>query len=146
MVDVSGKAVTSREAKARARVLMSRAAFNAAAAAELPKGDLLGVVRVAGVMAAKRTAELIPFCHPLKLTHVDVDAALDGSLPGVVLLATVRCVDQTGAEMEALTACAVAGLTVIDMVKAVDPWARLEAVEVISKRGGRSGSRRRPAG
>jgi len=104
------------------------------------------VVRVAGVMAAKRTAELVPFCHPLKLTDVDVEAVLDPSLPGVRLDARVRCVERTGAEMEALTACAVAGLTVIDMVKAVDPWASVEGLHVVSKSGGSRGSRRRPAG
>ena len=145
MVDVTAKAVTSREARAGAEVLMSEAAFAAAAAGDLPKGDLIGVVRVAGVMAAKRTAELVPFCHPLKLTDVDVEAVLDPSLPGVRLEARVRCEERTGAEMEALTACAVAGLTVIDMVKAVDPWASVEGLRVLAKSGGARGGRRRPA-
>jgi len=143
MVDVSAKDVTAREATAEAQIVMSEPAYAAAAAGELPKGELLDVVRLAGIMAAKRTPELIPFCHPLRLTHVDVEATLDAALPGVRLRATVRCTDRTGVEMEALTACAVAGLTVIDMVKAVDPWARLEGMGVRLKRGGRSGTRRR---
>jgi cyclic pyranopterin phosphate synthase len=146
MVDVSDKSVTAREAAARASVRMSAGAYAAAAAGNLAKGDLLGVARLAGVMAAKRTSELIPLCHPLRLTHVDVDATLDPTLPGVRLHATVRCVDRTGAEMEALTACAVAALTVVDMVKAADPWAIIEGVEVERKAGGRSGARTRPAG
>ncbi len=145
MVDVSVKAITAREARATAAVRMSEAAFAAAAAGDLPKGDLIGVVRVAGVMAAKRTSELVPFCHPLKLTDVDVEAVLDPSLPGVRLEAVVRCVERTGAEMEALTACAVAGLTVIDMVKAVDPWASVAALGVLAKSGGARGGRRRPS-
>jgi cyclic pyranopterin phosphate synthase len=146
MVDVSGKAVTAREARAAADVIMSPDAFAAAAAGDLPKGDLLAVVRLAGVMAAKRTPELVPFCHPLHLTDVDVEAVLDPSLPGVRLRSTVRCVDRTGAEMEALTACAVAGLVAIDMVKAVDPWAQVSSVRVLAKSGGRRGKRRRPGG
>jgi cyclic pyranopterin phosphate synthase len=146
MVDVTDKKVTARDARAGASVRMSNEAFAAAAAGDLPKGDLVAVVRLAGVMAAKRTAELIPFCHPLKLTGVDVEVVLDPSLPGVRLEAGVRCIDRTGAEMEALTACAIAGLTVVDMVKAVDPWASIEDVRVLAKRGGRSGARERPAG
>lgn len=144
MVDVSAKAVTLREARASAAVVMSREAFAAAAGGDLPKGDLLSVVRLAGVMAAKRTHDLIPMCHPLRLTGIEVDAVLDPSLPGVSLESRVRCVERTGAEMEALTACAVAGLTAIDMVKAVDPWARVDALQVQSKKGGRSGARSRP--
>ena len=93
---------------------------------------------------AKRTADLIPFCHPLRLTDVDLDLEFDDALPGVRLHALVRCVDRTGAEMEALTACAVAGLAVIDMVKAVDPWAELRDVRVLAKSGGKSGQKKRP--
>jgi cyclic pyranopterin monophosphate synthase len=145
MVDVSRKAVTRREARATAEVAMSDAAFAAAAAGNLPKGDLLSVVQLAGVMAAKRTHELVPYCHPLHLTDIDVEAVLDPGLPGLRLRSTVRCVDRTGAEMEALTACAVAGLTAIDMVKAVDPWASVQGLQVAAKSGGKSGSRRRPA-
>jgi cyclic pyranopterin phosphate synthase len=146
MVDVSKKSVTLREAYATAAVVMSQAAFAAAAAGDLPKGDLLAVVRLAGVMAAKRTHELVPMCHPLRLTGIEVDAVLDPALPGISLGARVRCVERTGAEMEALTACAVAGLTAIDMVKAIDPWVRVEGLGVASKKGGRSGARKRPKG
>ena len=143
MVDVSDKTVTRREARAEAAVTMSAQAFGAARAGDLPKGDLVAVARLAGIMAAKRTADLIPFCHPLKLTDIDVEVGFDDTLPGVRLESMVRCVDRTGAEMEALTACAVAGLTVIDMVKAVDPWAAIEGVRVTAKSGGASGARRR---
>ena len=146
MVDVSAKAVTEREARAEAGVRMSEEAFRGARAGDLPKGDLVAVVRLAGIMAAKRTADLIPFCHPLKLTDIDLEVTFDESLPGVRLASLIRCVDRTGAEMEALTACAVAGLTVIDMVKAVDPWASLVDVRVMAKSGGRSGARRRAKG
>ncbi|HXA43492.1 MAG TPA: cyclic pyranopterin monophosphate synthase MoaC [Candidatus Solibacter sp.] len=145
MVDVSKKAVTLREARATADVVVSETAFAAAAAGDLPKGDLLSTVRLAGVMAAKRTHELVPMCHPLRLTGIDVEAVLDPSLPGIRLAARVRCVERTGAEMEALTACAVAGLTAIDMIKAIDPWARVEALQVAAKKGGRSGARTRPS-
>jgi cyclic pyranopterin monophosphate synthase len=144
MVDVSDKAVTLREARAAAEVVFSPEAFAAAAGGDLPKGDLLSVVRLAGVMAAKRTHELVPMCHPLRLTGIEVEAVLDPSLPGISLQARVACVERTGAEMEALTACAVAGLTAIDMVKAIDPWARVDALRVLAKKGGRSGSRKRP--
>ena len=143
MVDVSAKPVSEREARAEAQVVLSGEAFLAARDGNLPKGDLVGVVRLAGIMAAKRTADLVPFCHPLKLTDVDVEVAFDETLPGVRLSSLVRCVDRTGAEMEALTACAIAGLTVVDMVKAVDPWATLTGVRVMAKSGGRSGSRKR---
>jgi cyclic pyranopterin phosphate synthase len=146
MVDVSEKPVTAREARAEAQVTLSADAFAAARDGNLPKGDLVAVVRIAGIMAAKRTAELIPFCHPLKLTDVEVEVSFDGDLPGVHLTSRVRCVDRTGAEMEALSACAVAGLTVIDMVKAVDPWATLSGVRVMAKSGGKSGDRRRARG
>jgi cyclic pyranopterin phosphate synthase len=143
MVDVSDKAVTLREARAAAEVVLSPEAFAAAAVGDLPKGDLLSVVRLAGVMAAKRTHELVPMCHPLRLTGIEVEAVLDPSLPGVSLRSRVACVERTGAEMEALTACAVAGLTTIDMVKAIDPWARVDGLRVLAKKGGRSGSRKR---
>jgi cyclic pyranopterin phosphate synthase len=144
MVDVSDKAVTLREARAAAEVVLSPEAFAAAAGGDLPKGDLLSVVRLAGVMGAKRTHELVPMCHPLRLTGIEVEAVLDPALPGISLRARVACVERTGAEMEALTACAVAGLTAIDMVKAIDPWARVDDLRVLSKKGGRSGSRKRP--
>jgi cyclic pyranopterin phosphate synthase len=143
MVDVSDKAVTAREARATAEVVMSKEAFDVAAAGNLPKGDLVAVVRLSGIMAAKRTPELVPFCHPLQLTYVDVEVVLDSSLPGLRIESRVRCTDRTGAEMEALTACAVGGLTAIDMVKAVDPFAHIEGIQVLSKKGGRSGSLKR---
>ena len=144
MVDVSAKEVSVRTATAAATVRMSGEAFAAARAGDLPKGDLVAVVRLAGIMAAKRTSELVPFCHPLHLTDVDVEVSFDEAVPGVRLKAEVRCVDRTGAEMEALTACAVAGLTVVDMVKAVDPWAQVEEVRVLRKAGGKSGEKKRP--
>jgi cyclic pyranopterin phosphate synthase len=146
MVDVSSKPVTAREARAAAEVVMSPEAFAAAASGDLPKGDLLGVVRMAGIVAAKRTPELVPLCHPLKLTYVDVQAVLDAALPGIRLEAAVKCDERTGAEMEALTACAVAGLTAIDMVKAIDPWVRVEGLRMLSKSGGKTGARSRPGG
>ncbi|GAC1331916.1 MAG: cyclic pyranopterin monophosphate synthase MoaC [Candidatus Dormibacteria bacterium] len=146
MVDVSGKEVSTREARAEAVVSLSGDAFAAARDGNLPKGDLVGVVRLAGLMAAKRTSDLVPFCHPLRLTDVDVEVSFDESVPGVRVTSVVRCVDRTGAEMEALTACAIAGLTIIDMVKAVDPWATLGGVRVMAKSGGRSGARTRVQG
>jgi len=144
MVDISEKPATARRARASADVVMSPEAFAAAARGDLPKGDLTAVVRLSGIMAAKRTAELIPFCHPLQITHVDVAATLDDSLPGVHIESEVACTDRTGVEMEALTACAVAGLTTIDMVKALDPFAHIEGLQVLSKEGGSSGRRDRP--
>jgi cyclic pyranopterin phosphate synthase len=143
MVDVSAKPETARAASAEAAVVMSPEAHAAMTAGELPKGDLVQVVRLAGIMAAKRTAELIPFCHPLALTDVDVAAEPDADLPGLRLSATVRCVERTGAEMEALTACAVAALTAVDMVKAVDPWVAITDLRVTAKSGGKSGDRQR---
>jgi cyclic pyranopterin phosphate synthase len=143
MVDVSEKPVTARTASAEAVVVMSEAAYAAASAGDLPKGDLLAVVRLAGIMAAKRTADLVPLCHPLALTDIEVTARLDAALPGVRLASEVRCVERTGAEMEALTACAVAALTVVDMVKAVDPWVTVTDLRVMAKAGGRSGDRQR---
>ncbi|MFN2462653.1 MAG: cyclic pyranopterin monophosphate synthase MoaC [Candidatus Dormibacteria bacterium] len=144
MVDVTEKAPSPRQANATAVVRMSPAAFTAARDGNLPKGDLVAVVRLAGIMAAKRTADLVPFCHPLQVTNVEVLVTFDEAATGVRLESAVRCVDRTGVEMEALTACAVAGLTVIDMVKAVDPWARLDEVQVLAKSGGKSGRRDRP--
>ena len=144
MVDVTAKAETAREAHAHVTVTMSEEAFAAAASGDLPKGELLAVVRLAGVMAAKRTPDLVPLCHPLRLTQVDVNAVLDASLPGIRISSLVRCVERTGAEMEALTACAVAALTAIDMVKAIDPWVSVSGLEVTAKSGGKSGPRSRP--
>jgi cyclic pyranopterin phosphate synthase len=137
MVDVSGKPVTTRVATAAGRVLVSPAVVELLRAGELPKGDALGVARRAGIMAAKRVPELVPLCHPLAIHAVDVQLSVADD--GVDIQATVRTADRTGVEMEALTSVAVAGLAVIDMVKAVDPAAVITDVRVLSKSGGKSG-------
>jgi cyclic pyranopterin phosphate synthase len=139
MVDVGAKPATERFAAAEGAVRMSAAAYALVAANALAKGDVLAVARVAGLMAAKRTADLIPLCHPVALSHADVELALDESLPGVRVRATASTVAGTGVEMEALTAATVAMLTVYDMVKGVDRGTELAAVRVVEKRGGRSG-------
>jgi len=144
MVDVSGKPSTERVATAAARVRCDPATFDLISRGDAPKGDVLGTARIAGIMAAKRTPELIPMCHPLPLTSVDVDLQLDATLPGVRITATARCTAQTGVEMEALTAAAVAALTVVDMAKASDRWMAVEGLGLLSKRGGRSGAVERP--
>jgi cyclic pyranopterin phosphate synthase len=144
MVDVSAKDETERSAVAEGRVRCDAATLRLVETGMAVKGDVLGVARIAGVLAAKRTAELIPLCHPLPLTHVDVDLACDASLPGVRIRATARTVGRTGVEMEALTAVAVAALTVIDMIKSTDRWATLEGIGMVAKHGGRSGSVERP--
>ncbi len=141
MVDVGSKDVTERLAVARAVVRMSAATASLVAAGDAPKGDVLGVARVAGIMAAKRTAELIPLCHPLPLSFVDVDAVVEDDR--VVLTAEARTSGQTGVEMEAMTAASVAALTVYDMVKGVERGVSVEAVELLEKSGGKSGSWRR---
>ncbi len=145
MVDVSDRPVTARAATAEAVVRFSGAAALDALRGGSPKGDVLATARLAGIMATKRTPELIPLCHPLPLSHADVTVSTDPSLPGVHIRSTARCVASTGIEMEALTAAAVAALTVIDMLKAVDPWATVETVRLLDKSGGRSGSVRRPS-
>jgi cyclic pyranopterin phosphate synthase len=137
MVDVSGKDVTAREAVAAGRVLVSSEVVGLLRGAGVPKGDTLAVARLAGIMGAKQTPSLIPLCHPLALSSVTVD--LEVGDDAVEIVATVRTADRTGVEMEALTAVAVAGLTVIDMVKAVDKRAVITDVRVLSKSGGRSG-------
>jgi cyclic pyranopterin phosphate synthase len=141
MVDVSDKAVTAREAIARGRITMSRAALRAIRTGAVKKGDPLQTARLAGIMAAKQTASLIPLCHPLALSHVDV--VIDPRRDGYAIEAIVRTTDRTGVEMEALTAVAVAALTVYDMVKAVDRGMVIGAIEVVKKRGGRSGEYKR---
>jgi len=145
MVDVSAKPHTERVATATASVRCDSATFDLISAGNAPKGDVLGVARVAGIMAAKRTPELIPLCHPIPLSSVDVDLQLDASLPGVRITATARCTAQTGVEMEALTAATVAALTVVDMAKASDRWMTVEGVGLLSKSGGKSGAVTRPA-
>jgi len=138
MVDVSGKEATVRVARASGRVLVSAAVVELLRGEGVPKGDALGVARVAGIMAAKRTPELVPLCHPLAISGVTVD--LDVGDDAVLIEAEVRTTDRTGVEMEALTAVSVAALTVVDMVKAVDKGAVISDVRVESKSGGRSGA------
>jgi cyclic pyranopterin phosphate synthase len=139
MVDVSGKPESERTAVAEGRVRMSREAYELVASHAVAKGDVLAVAEVAGVMAAKRTGELIPLCHPLSLDLVTVEARLDPALPGVRLEATARVTGRTGVEMEALTAVSVGCLTVYDMVKAVDREMVIEGVRLLSKTGGTRG-------
>jgi cyclic pyranopterin phosphate synthase len=148
MVDVSAKAETVREAAARVTLKMKPSTLAAVRAGQLAKGDVLGVARTAGIMAAKRTPDLIPLCHPLRLTGVDVDFALDSRRSTITVHARVRTVDKTGVEMEALTAAAVAGLTVYDMVKSVDRGVVLTDLCLVEKSGGKSGrwARRSPLG
>jgi cyclic pyranopterin phosphate synthase len=145
MVDVSAKTESVREAVARVTLKMKPTTLAAIRAGQLAKGDVLGVARTAGIMAAKRTPELIPLCHPLRITGIDMDFVLDGKRSVVTVEARVRTVDKTGVEMEALTAAAVAGLTVYDMVKAVDRGVVLTDLCLIEKAGGKSGHWRRPA-
>lgn len=139
MVDVSAKPTTARTATARARVVMQAETLALIRAGRAEKGDVLGVARLAGIMAAKRTAELIPLCHPLPITAVSVELRADAAGPAVEIAATVRTTGQTGVEMEALTAASVAALTVYDMCKAVDRGMRIEAIRVTHKAGGKSG-------
>ena len=143
MVDVSAKAETVREASARITLKMKAATLAAIRAGQLAKGDVLGVARTAGIMGAKRTPELIPLCHSLRITGIDIDFLLDAKRSVVTVEARVRTVDKTGVEMEALTAAAVAGLTVYDMVKAVDRGVVLTDLCLIEKSGGKSGHWRR---
>ncbi|MFZ2033000.1 MAG: cyclic pyranopterin monophosphate synthase MoaC [Candidatus Dormiibacterota bacterium] len=145
MVDISDKAVSQRSATARGRVNCSAEAVQRIAGDAIAKGSVLDTARLAGIMGAKRTSDLIPLCHPLALRHIDVDLRLDTSdTPGVVIEATARVEGATGVEMEALTAVAIAGLTVIDMIKAVDHWSSITDVGLVHKEGGRSGSLDRP--
>lgn len=137
MVDVGAKPITLREAVAECRVRMAPQTVEAVRAAQLVKGDALGVARVAGIMAAKRTSELIPLCHPLPITSIEVDFEIEPE--AVRVIATARVSGRTGVEMEALTGAAVAGLTLIDMVKGLEKGVHLERVRLLSKSGGRSG-------
>jgi cyclic pyranopterin phosphate synthase len=139
MVDVSDKPVTDRTATARAQVVMSSATIAMIEDGTAKKGDVLGVARLAGIMAAKRTAELIPLCHPLPITAVVVELTTDRRANAVEIAATVRTTGQTGVEMEALTAASVAALTVYDMCKSVDRGMRIEGLRVVHKAGGKSG-------
>ena len=140
MVDVADKAVTSRTAIAEGSVVMAPATLDIVRKGDAKKGDVLGTARLAGIMAAKRTHELIPLCHPLLLTRISVDCVIDATLPGVRVTAEVRLSGQTGVEMEALTAVSVACLTVYDMVKAVDRSMQIEGIRLLHKSGGKSGT------
>ncbi len=139
MVDVSAKPATERMAVAEGRVVMSKATLDLILSGDVKKGDVLGTARIAGIMAAKRTSELIPLCHPLSLSKVTVDIAPDPTLPGCVVRATVKVTGPTGVEMEALTAVSIACLTIYDMVKAAERGVRIEAIHLVEKKGGKSG-------
>ncbi|MCW3039129.1 MAG: moaC [Solirubrobacterales bacterium] len=143
MVDVGGKAVSARRAVARATVVMGPQTAATVAAGDAPKGDVLSVARIAGILAAKRTGELIPLCHPLGLDHVDVDGVVDAAAGTVTLTATASTTARTGVEMEAMTAAGIAALTVYDMVKGLDKGVAIEQVVLLEKSGGRSGTWRR---
>jgi cyclic pyranopterin phosphate synthase len=143
MVDVGDKPATDRRAVARAIVRMSPETAAKVRAGDAPKGDVLGTARIAGVLAAKRTGELIPLCHPLGLDHVDVDAEVDAAAGTVTLTAEARVTARTGVEMEAMTAVSVAALTVYDMVKGIERGVEIAEVVLVEKSGGRSGTWRR---
>jgi cyclic pyranopterin monophosphate synthase len=139
MVDVSAKASTERVAVAEGRVRMRRATLDLVRKGNAKKGDVLGAARIAGIQAAKRTHELIPLCHPLAISQIEVDIVPDAKLPGVTVRARVKVAGKTGVEMEALTAVSVACLTIYDMVKAVERGMRIEGIRLVEKSGGRSG-------
>jgi len=140
MVDVGAKDITARSAIASAHVVMKPETLAHVTAGTAKKGDVLGVARLAGIMAAKKCSDLIPLCHPLPITHVAVDLVPDPALPGVRITAEVRTTGQTGVEMEALTAASVAALTVYDMLKAVEKSMVIGGIEVLRKQGGKSGT------
>jgi cyclic pyranopterin phosphate synthase len=139
MVDVSEKPATERVAVAEGRVVMGKETLKLILSGDAKKGDVLGTARIAGIMAAKRTHELIPLCHPLALSKVTVDVEPDPKLPGCVVRATVKVTGPTGVEMEALTAVSVACLTIYDMIKAVERGVRIEGIHLVEKLGGKSG-------
>lgn len=139
MVDVSGKPDTERTAVAEGRVIMTRKTLDMIVSGNAKKGDVLGTARIAGIMAAKRTHELIPLCHPLALSKVTIDITPDAKLPGCRVTASVKVKGPTGVEMEALTAVSVACLTIYDMVKAVERGIRIEGIRLVEKKGGKSG-------
>lgn len=143
MVDVAGKAVTSRTAVAAGEVRMAPATLQAIRNGDVPKGDVLAAARIAGIMAAKRTPDLIPLCHPLLLSKVAVEFTIDEDGNRVLITATVRCQGQTGVEMEALTAVSVAALTIYDMAKALDKAMVIDHIRLLEKQGGKSGDWRR---
>jgi cyclic pyranopterin phosphate synthase len=139
MVDVSAKPATERLAVAEGLVIMTKATLELIVSGNAKKGDVLGTARIAGIMAAKRTADLIPLCHPLALSKVTVDIEADKKLPGCRIRASVKTTGPTGVEMEALTAVAVACLTIYDMIKAVERGVHIEAIRLVEKKGGKSG-------
>jgi cyclic pyranopterin phosphate synthase len=139
MVDVGAKAITERVAIAEGRVVMEAATLDLVISGNTRKGDVAGTARIAGIMAAKRTHELIPLCHSLALSTIEVDIEPDSKLPGLSVRATVKATGRTGVEMEALTAVAVACLTIYDMAKAVERGIRIEGIRLLEKRGGKSG-------
>ena len=139
MVDVGEKPETERWAVAKGAVLLSESTFNLAQRGDLKKGDLRSVAEIAGAMAAKKTHDLIPLCHPLRLTHVDVQLEFNPALPGIEIAATVKTTAKTGVEMEALTAVSIAALTVYDMIKAIEKSARITDIRLVEKHGGKSG-------
>jgi cyclic pyranopterin monophosphate synthase len=139
MVDVSAKSPTVRQATAAGQVSMTQATFEAIQAGNAPKGDVLATARLAGIMAAKQTANLIPLCHPLPLQKIEVEILPDSQLPGYQIQATVKTKAETGVEMEALTAVSIAALTLYDMAKALDKSMHIEAIRLLSKIGGKSG-------
>lgn len=142
MVDVSGKAATERAATAEGRVVMRKETLELVLSGNAKKGDVLGAARVAGIMAAKKTSELIPLCHPLLLSKVEVDISPDRALSGLIVRATVKITGQTGVEMEALTAVSVACLTIYDMVKAAEKGMKIDGIRLLEKSGGKSGDYR----
>lgn len=144
MVDVSDKEITSRKAVAEGCVVMLAGTLALIRQGDAKKGDVLGTARLAGIMASKKTHDLIPLCHPLLISKVNVDCVIDDQLPGIRVRAEVKVSGQTGVEMEALTAVSIACLTIYDMVKAVDRGMRIENVHVVSKSGGRSGHYEKP--
>jgi cyclic pyranopterin phosphate synthase len=139
MVDVSAKPATERTAVAEGHVVMSKATLALIESGNAKKGDVLGAARIAGIMAAKRTSDLIPLCHPLALSKVTLEVTPDPRLPGCVVRAEVKVTGPTGVEMEALTAVAVACLTIYDMIKAVERGVRIEGIHLVEKKGGKSG-------
>jgi cyclic pyranopterin phosphate synthase len=139
MVDVGAKPDTERIAVAKGEVYMKKETLDLIRAGGIKKGDVLTVAQIAGIAAAKRTSDLIPLCHPLPLTQVEVDLALDDAIPGVVITATAKTVARTGVEMEALTAVSVAALTVYDMAKAAEKTMRIQNIRLVEKHGGQSG-------
>lgn len=139
MVDVSEKPDTARTATAKGEIVMLKETLGLIIAGSITKGDVLGTARLAGVMAAKKTSELIPLCHPIPLNHIDVDFEFDEELPGIKITATTRTIGKTGVEMEALTAVSVAALTIYDMAKSAEKTMRIQNIRLVRKEGGRSG-------